>query len=405
MLITSHAIMPNETPRIYTLQFWLLCMSSFLFFGSFNMIIPELPSYLTSLGGEDYKGLIIGLFTIMAMFSRPFSGRLTDTIGRIPVMIYGVFICIICGFLYPVLTSVSGFLFLRLVHGMSTGFKPTATSAYIADIIPYQKRGEALGILGFCSSMGIASGPSLGGWMVLHYSINVLFYTSSLFALLSILVLVGMKETLENKQKFSGKLLLISPNEIIENRVIIPGIIVMISVFSFGTVLTIIPDLSDHLGIKNRGTFYTIFTISSLLVRILGGKASDKYGRTPVVKVALSFLVISMILLGFVEDFILFAISAIFFGVGVGLNTPSLFAWTIDLSLEDQRGKAMATAYISLELGIFLGSVISSLIFMNDPEMFKYTFWVTGGVTMLALVFLQIVTMKKLGIPPQEIKA
>ena len=59
------------------------------------MIIPELPSYLSSLGGEDYKGFIIALFTLTAGISRPFSGKLADTIGRIPVIIVGAVVCII----------------------------------------------------------------------------------------------------------------------------------------------------------------------------------------------------------------------------------------------------------------------------------------------------------------------
>ena len=96
-----------------------------MFFMSFNMIIPELPDYLTSLGGEDYKGLFISLFTLAAGLSRPFSGKIADRVGRIPVMIFGSVVCIVCGLLYPVLTSIAGFLFLRFFHGFSTGFKPT----------------------------------------------------------------------------------------------------------------------------------------------------------------------------------------------------------------------------------------------------------------------------------------
>src|SRR5215217_2520312 len=105
----------------YTLKFWLLCTSSFLFSSSFNMLIPELPAYLSSLGGAGYKGYIIGLFTITAGLSRPFSGRLTDTIGRVPVMAVGSLVCVLCGLLYPMLTTVAGFLLLRLFHGFSTG--------------------------------------------------------------------------------------------------------------------------------------------------------------------------------------------------------------------------------------------------------------------------------------------
>ena len=73
------------------------------------MMIPELPAYLTNLGGAEHKGWIIALFTLTAGLSRPFSGKLTDTIGRMPVMYIGVWACVVCGVLYPALAFVSGF--------------------------------------------------------------------------------------------------------------------------------------------------------------------------------------------------------------------------------------------------------------------------------------------------------
>ena len=76
-----------EATRLYTTPFLLLCLSHALFAGSFNMMIPELPNYLRSMGGAQYIGLIIALFTVTAGASRPFSGKLTDTIGRLPVII------------------------------------------------------------------------------------------------------------------------------------------------------------------------------------------------------------------------------------------------------------------------------------------------------------------------------
>ena len=129
---------------VYTPQFWFLCVSSFLFYASFNMIIPELPAYLTSLGGADYKGLIIGLFTVTAGLSRPFSGKLADTIGRIPVIFFGTIVCFICGFSYPLVGAVGAFLLFRLVHSVSTGFQPTGTSAYVDDLLPLERLADAL---------------------------------------------------------------------------------------------------------------------------------------------------------------------------------------------------------------------------------------------------------------------
>ena len=78
------------------------------------MLIPELPAYLSAMGGANYKGLIIALFTLTAGLSRPFSGKLTDTIGRVPVMAVGSLVCFVCGFLYPVLNQHCWISFFKI---------------------------------------------------------------------------------------------------------------------------------------------------------------------------------------------------------------------------------------------------------------------------------------------------
>ncbi|MEM1137642.1 MAG: MFS transporter [Bacteroidota bacterium] len=387
--------MSTTFKKVYTFQFWLLCFSSFLFFGSFNMIIPELPSYIDSMGGGDYKGLIIALFTLAAGLSRPFSGKLTDTVGRIPIMIYGVFVCIVVGLIYPLLTTVVGFLFLRFIHGMSTGFKPTATSAFIADVVPANRRGEAMGIMSLFGSLGMAAGPAIGSNIALYYSLDALFYTSSFVAMLSILVLIGMKETLVERQPFSLKLLKVTKKEVVEPRVFLPALILMLAVFSFGAVLTIIPDVSMHLGMENKGLFYSYFTIASITVRVIAGKASDRFGRIPVLKVGLSILVISLLMIGFAKTPSELLAASFVFGLGVGMNSPTIFAWAVDLSDENYRGRAMATVYIALEVGIGVGSVVSSAIYNNNDDMLPLTFSVNALVGFVAIIILQIKTSRK----------
>ena len=178
-----------------------MCLSSFLFFASFNLLLPELPDHLTRLGGGAYKGFIIALFTLTAAISRPFSGKLADTVGRIPVMVFGSLVCFVCGFFYPWALSVTGFLGLRLLHGFSTGFKPTGTAAYVADIVPVDRRGEAMGLLGVTGALGMAFGPAFGSWVAGHYSLNAMFYCSSGAALLSLLVQGTLTETLPQAQR------------------------------------------------------------------------------------------------------------------------------------------------------------------------------------------------------------
>ncbi len=390
---------------IYNLQFGLLCMSSLLFSASFNMLIPELPSYLEGLGGSQYKGLIIALFTLTAGISRPFSGRLTDTVGRVPVMAFGSIVCFVCGFLYPVLAWVSGFLFLRLLHGFSTGFKPTATAAYVADIAPKERWGEALGIHGLAFSTGMAIGPAIGSYITLHFSIDVLFYVSSAFALLSIIILMNMKETLkpELRQRFHPRLLKIRRTDIIAPEAIPAGLVVFLSYIGYGAMLTLIPDKTDYLGISNKGLFFMVFTLSSLLMRFVAGKASDRYGRIRVIKTGLVLLAVSFTLTGYANSFITLMAGAAVYGVSQGVLSPALNAWTVDLSHPEHRGKAMATMYIALEAGIGLGALFAGWYYHDVFENIAPVLYGSAVVTLLALGYMFLRSPKsRVGSPKTE---
>jgi MFS family permease len=373
---------------IYTFQFGLLCLSSFLFFSSFNMIIPELPAYLDQMGGGEYKGLIIALFTLTAGLSRPFSGKLADTVGRIPVMIFGAVICFICGFLYPIATTVFWFLALRFFHGLSTGFKPTGTAAYVADVIPANRRGEAMGVLGLCGSLGMAGGPAIGSTLANIYSLEVTFYASSVSAIMSVLILVGMHETLTDREPFRFKLLRLDWSEVIEPRVWAPCVVMLLTTYSFGVALTLLPDQSDALGIDNRGLVFMYMTIASVAVRFFAGKASDRYGRVIVLKWAALILVVGCLFIGFAPTGFWLLVAGVFFGLAVGMNTPTIYAWTIDLSHSERRGRAIATMYISLEIGIGLGALTSGWLYNNQLERLPYAFVVASILAAFGFIFL-----------------
>lgn len=379
---------PKPLPSIYTLQFLLLCLSSLLFSSSFNMIIPELPNYLSSLGGAEHKGLIISLFTLTAGLSRPFSGKLTDKWGRVPVMAIGSSVCVICGLLYPILNTLIGFFILRLVHGFSTGFKPTSTSAYIADIIPSNRWGEALGIHGLCFSIGGALGPALGSYIAASIGLNNMFYCSSMFALLSIIIVLNMKETLKEKNKFNLSLLVISKNDIIEFRALPAAIVTFFSYSAYGVILTLIPDWSEHLNIENKGLFFVCYTIASVLIRFISGKITDRYGRPKIIFVGLLIIAIALFILGLGDNKIELFVGASIYGIGTGILSPALNAWTIDLSLPQFRGRAMATMYIALEAGIGFGALFAGYIYHDIINRIPYIMYGNTFIILIAITYI-----------------
>ena len=381
--------MIGSSQKLYTAPFLLLCLSNVLFSGSFNMIIPELPNFLTSLGGADFKGFIIALFTLSAGLSRPFSGKLADTIGRVPLLIFGTLVCVVCSLLYPLLTTVAGFLLLRFFHGFSTGFKPTAATAYAADIVPMHRRGEAMGIMGVSMNLGASLFPPLGSYLVLQWSMDVMFYVSSFIALVSIVMLLGLRETLADRRRFSPSLLRLKSDEIIEPNALPIAIVTALIYLTFGMLLTISPDHAEWVGMRNKGMLFTSFTVFAILSRAVAGRVSDHYGRISVIKVAVILMVLSLISLSGVKTAFGLMLAAGALGFSTGIASPAVFAWVIDASPEDRRGRYLATMYIALEVGIGFGALLSAWLFANDPANLPSTYVICALITALAGIYLQ----------------
>ncbi|MBL7814096.1 MAG: MFS transporter [Saprospiraceae bacterium] len=379
----------TTTQLLYNLPFLLLCASNFFFSASFQMLIPELPDHLTSLGGADYKGYIIALFTLTAGISRPFSGKLTDTVGRVPIMVFGSLVCVLCSAFYPFMTTIFGFLLLRLCHGFSTGFKPTATAAYVADVVSIERRGEAMSAIGISSSIGYSIGPVFGSWITEGFGFTGLCVLSSVSALLSVVILVrNMEETLTERQPFSLKLLKINRFDIFSIAAMPTFIVQFLVSFASGASLTLIPDYSKQIGIANKGLFFAVFTAASLVIRLVASKSSDKYGRVIVLRWATLTTIVSMTILAFFPTYWAFILASIIYGIGWGLSTPTLQAWAVDLVSQENRGRGLATMFIALEAGIGFGAWASQELYRNDPLKMSLPFQVSACMAVLALIYL-----------------
>lgn len=385
--------MNNGNQKLFTRQFWQLSIAVFLFFASFNMIIPELPTFITRMGGEDWKGWIIALFTLAAGISRPFSGKLADKVGRVPVMLVGIFMTALCGILYPFAASLLLFFILRFLHGFSTGFAPTGSMAYVGDIAPSHRRGEAIGLVSMFGTVGMAVAPVLGSYIASKFSLEAMFYTSSAFGVASFIIVRPLTETLAIPNKPTWREVLrtfkITKDDFYEPRVLRPAALLMLASVGFGAVLTVIPDFSLYVGLSDelKGIFFAVFTCSSIITRVISGKLSDKIGRIKTLRLGFGTLVISLIMLAFAQEPILFFTAGVFFGFALGNNSPTVMAWTIDMSEDKYRGRAIATVFIALEIGIGGGALLSAWLYGNNPANFKWAFL---GCAVLAAIGLAL---------------
>jgi len=226
-----------------------------------------------------------------------------------------------------------------------------------------------------------------------HFSLNTMFYCSSAAALLSVLVQGTLTETLPKvqRQRFRFFLLKLNwRNDIFEPSVLAPALTTLLCLLPFGAVLTVIPDQSRLLGLTGptKGLFYVCYTVASLVVRLVAGKVSDTHGRVPVLRWSTGILAVGLAVLVWSPSVPVFLVGALIFGVGTGLNSPTLYAWTIDLSHPERRGRGVATMYIALEVGIGLGALLAGWVFSNQAAHLPWVHAVSLTSVLLALAYL-----------------
>lgn len=374
--------------KTYGSNFWKLSFSMLLFTTSYNIVIPEMNAFLTDLGSPNLKGFIIALFTISAGFTRPFSGKLSDIIGRKKVMLIGLLISVVVCSLYSFAFAAWFLLLLRFLHGFSVGFYPTGATALITDILPEDKRGFGMGLWGTFISIGMGIGQGLSSLIVEIGNRDALFFTAALFTALSYILYFNVKETLAKTSKFQWNHLKISSDEIIEPSVIPVAIVMFLSAMCSGIILVLSPDISDHLHIGNKGAFFIFYVMATILIRLVTGKVSDTYGRRQTLVVGMVILCVSMILVGMATTEIWYYIASIIFGIATGIISPTIFAWTADLSPKTRRGRGTGTMFIALEFGILSGALVTNIWYRNNLESIWNVFLFGAGMAFLCIAYL-----------------
>ncbi len=343
---------------------------------------------ITELHGADFKSWVIALFTVSAGLSRPFAGKLADTIGRKKVMVLGLVVCSVVTVMYPFSTTVLFLLVLRFVHGFSAGFYPTAATALITDVLPEHSRGGAMGVWGTFISLGIGVGQGVCTPIVNQFGQDGLFYVSFILIALSYALLWVTKETLSKPDGFRWDYIKLKSDEIIEPHVFPVAVVMLLSASCSGIIFVLSPDIAEQLKMGNKGSFFIFYVLATILIRLFTGRISDKIGRRQMLIIGMALLCISMIMIGFARTPNQFMLASILFGIATGSSSPTIFAWTADLSPESRRGIGAGTVFIALELGIFAGAGITNLFYDNRAANIPIIFMIGAGAALATMIYL-----------------
>ncbi|MCA9766592.1 MAG: MFS transporter, partial [Carnobacterium sp.] len=141
-----------------------------------TIVSTAMPTIIGSLEGIAIMNWVFSIYLLTNAIMTPIYGKLSDMIGRKPILITGLLIFVIGSSLCGLSQSMSQLIFFRAIQGIGAGAIMPVTSTIIADIYPLEKRAKIMGFNGAAWGVAGIFGPLLGGFIVDILSWHWIFY-------------------------------------------------------------------------------------------------------------------------------------------------------------------------------------------------------------------------------------
>jgi MFS family permease len=335
--------------------------NAFAFF-AFDILLPTLPLFLSKYGGLDVSqiGIIIGSFTFSAIIIRPFTEFFTDRFGKKNVLIASILICLISTLGYYVATSFILAFSVRILHGFGFGLAVTILSALAAEIVPKERRGEGMGMIGNGTTVALALSPFAGLWLFDSFHPFILFIIAgiSLVIFLTCICFISFPENITRILPKETSFL----KSLIEPSAVFPSFLMLLFGICIGGVISFMALYAKELNIEGVAWFYFVNTVSGFLIRFISGKVFDRKGHAWVLIPSAVSIIIGFILLYQATSLSGLLIAAVLYGMGTGSLFPSLQAWALNNVAPERFTKVTAMFFNSFDLGIGGGSVVLGVV-------------------------------------------
>lgn len=364
-------------PPIFTKKFIIITVINFFIFFSFQMIFPTLPLYVRQLGGTDAViGLVMGVFTVTSLTTRPFAGAALDKIGRKPVFVTGLLILVISAYSYGTVHSVGLIILIRLLHGLGWGIAGTASATVAAEIIPHRRFGEGMGYYSMANSLSLAMAPAAGLYIAHAYGFRDLFTLSALLAGLALLLAFSLRYRTYIPESKGEKV------PLYESSAVGPAVMIFFISATFGAVSSFLPLYAYFRGIPHIGSFFTVYAAAILISRPLTGKLVDRYSYDYTIIPGLLAIISALFIVAFATKIETFWLTAFIYGLGFGTCQMSFQTMVVKNVARNRLGAANATFFSGLDLGMGLGALTLGTV----AELVGYSrmYLFAGGAVILA---------------------
>ncbi|MBL1321762.1 MAG: MFS transporter [Methylophaga sp.] len=384
---------------IFQMQFLLLMVSVFTISIGYGIALPILPFLLENrFGGSAgfsvafHTGMLTGIFMFMLFICAPIWGRLSDNIGRRPVIIIGLGGSILALLLFGFAQQLWFAYLMRALGGALASAVLPVSLAYISDSCFKERRARRFAWMSASATFGILIGPVIGGWLSsldfwtnkTGFDANSLpFVIAGLFGLM-VWGLLIIKLDEPNNIKPNSSSVIDKHNKKDNNPSNILLILALLGMFALGSFevgIALQGQQTLLLSPFQIGILYMVCSVMMIIVQVfLFSALVRRFTFIQIISGALLLMALGLIIFPVVSRFEIVLLAVALIGLSSGVLVPIL-AFEASLSSEISHGKILGKQTAAGSLGQALGSVFAGVlfsIFTQAPFWFAASLLISG---------------------------
>ncbi len=367
---------------------------------SYTMLIPFLPIYMQSELGATadnvslWSGVTYAITFAISAFVSPIWGKLSDKMGKKPMIIRASFLLAITYFLGGIVRTPFELFLVRAFQGIASGLWP-ACLVMMSACVPKNKIGISMGLMQSANICGGIIGPLLGGILATAFGMRNSFYVGAVaLSLITVTTILFIKEPPVAPEKEINKAQNTSYLSFIKDKNIL--ILLLCVCMTNLVILQIQPIVSLYVqqlshnsdkAVLLTGFIMSLGGIAGALASPLWGKTGQKVSFYKTITLAFISAGLLMSLQGVPNSLVLFGLMQFLCGLGFSGIFPSANSILVLLTPPSSRGMGFGSLFSAQMIGGALGPVIGGVIvsFMS----FNSVYIISGSILFIIGIYLK----------------
>ena len=337
------------------------------------MVFPLLAFYANTFqAGALEIGMLIGSFPLMSFIFAPILGRVSDRVGRKPILLISILTSTAGFALFAVANSYWILLLSRMIAGTAT--ERAVASAYIADITVKEKRASGIGKLGAAFGAGLIIGPALAGLLSV-YGYSMIGYVAVFITFIDLLfVLFFLPESLNKNIRQSYLSSKLSSNYFQRIKVTFGkplirnlSIISFLFVLAFSALPVVLPLIGQYLyefgSVEISYFFMYIGLIHIFMQGVVIDLLPEYFSEEKLISVVLLIKAFGMFFIPFSPNIAFFILFITINSGGTGLTTTLSASLFSKNTSQKEQGTVMGIVESINSLARILGPIIAGFFF------------------------------------------